>query len=220
VNTASMAGHLPGHSSYSASKWAVVAVTEGLYTRLAHGHGRARRRWASPASALAGSTPTSGPPAGTVRSGPHRSSSPSPRRGWRSCRRTSSTSSAAGWPPTGSPTSSTTRSWPTGSGSSPIPTWSPPSRRATRRSCPAPTLRWSVSRRRGGRWGRSARRGLKRRRRDPVRASLRRRRGGLGDVAQVPGWRPCSITWGSNVPTWRPVRRSTRRCWRRSEGCG
>jgi NAD(P)-dependent dehydrogenase (short-subunit alcohol dehydrogenase family) len=31
VNTASMAGHLPGHSSYSASKWAVVAVTEGLY---------------------------------------------------------------------------------------------------------------------------------------------------------------------------------------------
>lgn len=31
VNTASMAGHFPGHSAYSASKWAVVAVTEGLY---------------------------------------------------------------------------------------------------------------------------------------------------------------------------------------------
>jgi NAD(P)-dependent dehydrogenase (short-subunit alcohol dehydrogenase family) len=31
VNTASMAGHFPGHSAYSASKWAVVAMTEGLY---------------------------------------------------------------------------------------------------------------------------------------------------------------------------------------------
>jgi NAD(P)-dependent dehydrogenase (short-subunit alcohol dehydrogenase family) len=31
VNTASMAGHLPGHSSYTASKWAVVGITEGLY---------------------------------------------------------------------------------------------------------------------------------------------------------------------------------------------
>ena len=31
VNTASMAGHWPGHSAYSASKWAVVAITEGLY---------------------------------------------------------------------------------------------------------------------------------------------------------------------------------------------
>ena len=31
VNTASMAGHLPGHSPYSASKWAVVAITHGLY---------------------------------------------------------------------------------------------------------------------------------------------------------------------------------------------
>lgn len=31
VNTASMAGHFPGHSAYSASKWAVVAITEGLY---------------------------------------------------------------------------------------------------------------------------------------------------------------------------------------------
>jgi NAD(P)-dependent dehydrogenase (short-subunit alcohol dehydrogenase family) len=34
VNTASMAGHHPGHSAYSASKWAVVAITEGLYQQL------------------------------------------------------------------------------------------------------------------------------------------------------------------------------------------
>jgi NAD(P)-dependent dehydrogenase (short-subunit alcohol dehydrogenase family) len=31
VNTASMAGHFPGHSAYGASKWAVVGITEGLY---------------------------------------------------------------------------------------------------------------------------------------------------------------------------------------------
>jgi NAD(P)-dependent dehydrogenase (short-subunit alcohol dehydrogenase family) len=31
VNTASMAGHFPGHSPYAASKWAVVGITEGLY---------------------------------------------------------------------------------------------------------------------------------------------------------------------------------------------
>src|SRR5829696_5680293 len=29
VNTASMAGLYPGHSAYAASKWAVVAITEG-----------------------------------------------------------------------------------------------------------------------------------------------------------------------------------------------
>jgi NAD(P)-dependent dehydrogenase (short-subunit alcohol dehydrogenase family) len=34
VNTASMAGHFPGHSAYSASKWAVVAITEGLHQQL------------------------------------------------------------------------------------------------------------------------------------------------------------------------------------------
>jgi len=34
VNTASMAGHLPGHSAYMASKWAVVGITEGLYHQL------------------------------------------------------------------------------------------------------------------------------------------------------------------------------------------
>lgn len=34
VNTASMAGHLPGHSAYSASKWAVVGITEGLFQSL------------------------------------------------------------------------------------------------------------------------------------------------------------------------------------------
>ena len=34
VNTASMAGHFPGHSAYSASKWAVVAISEGLYNQL------------------------------------------------------------------------------------------------------------------------------------------------------------------------------------------
>ena len=34
VNTASMAGHHPGHSAYTASKWAVVAITEGLYHQL------------------------------------------------------------------------------------------------------------------------------------------------------------------------------------------
>jgi NAD(P)-dependent dehydrogenase (short-subunit alcohol dehydrogenase family) len=31
VNTASMAGLFPGHSAYTASKWAVVGITEGLY---------------------------------------------------------------------------------------------------------------------------------------------------------------------------------------------
>jgi NAD(P)-dependent dehydrogenase (short-subunit alcohol dehydrogenase family) len=31
VNTASMAGLVPGHSAYSASKWAVVGITEGLF---------------------------------------------------------------------------------------------------------------------------------------------------------------------------------------------
>ena len=31
VNTASMAGHLPGHSPYTASEWAVVGITHGLY---------------------------------------------------------------------------------------------------------------------------------------------------------------------------------------------
>jgi NAD(P)-dependent dehydrogenase (short-subunit alcohol dehydrogenase family) len=35
VNTASMAGHFPGHGSYTASKWAVVAITLGLYHSLA-----------------------------------------------------------------------------------------------------------------------------------------------------------------------------------------
>ena len=34
VNTASMAGHFPGHSAYSASKWGVVAITEGFYQQL------------------------------------------------------------------------------------------------------------------------------------------------------------------------------------------
>jgi len=29
-----MAGHFPGHSAYTASKWAVVAITEGLYHQL------------------------------------------------------------------------------------------------------------------------------------------------------------------------------------------
>ncbi len=35
VNTASMAGHMPGHSAYMASKWAVVGITEGLFHQLA-----------------------------------------------------------------------------------------------------------------------------------------------------------------------------------------
>ncbi len=34
VNTASMAGHFPAHSAYGASKWAVVAITEGLFSQL------------------------------------------------------------------------------------------------------------------------------------------------------------------------------------------
>ncbi len=34
VNTASMAGHFPAHSAYGASKWAVVAITEGLHNQL------------------------------------------------------------------------------------------------------------------------------------------------------------------------------------------
>ncbi len=34
VNTASMAGHFPGHSAYAASKWAVVGITEGLFGQL------------------------------------------------------------------------------------------------------------------------------------------------------------------------------------------
>lgn len=35
VNTASMAGHFPGHSAYTASKWAVVGITMGLRNQLA-----------------------------------------------------------------------------------------------------------------------------------------------------------------------------------------
>jgi NAD(P)-dependent dehydrogenase (short-subunit alcohol dehydrogenase family) len=35
INTASMAGHFPAHSAYGASKWAVVAITEGLHNQLA-----------------------------------------------------------------------------------------------------------------------------------------------------------------------------------------
>ena len=34
VNTASMAGLMPGYSPYSASKWAVVGITEGLFHQL------------------------------------------------------------------------------------------------------------------------------------------------------------------------------------------
>lgn len=34
INTASMAGHFPGHSAYTASKWAVVGISEGLFTQL------------------------------------------------------------------------------------------------------------------------------------------------------------------------------------------
>ncbi len=34
VNTASMAGHLPGHGAYTASKWAVTGITEGLFHQL------------------------------------------------------------------------------------------------------------------------------------------------------------------------------------------
>ncbi|NQY57673.1 MAG: SDR family NAD(P)-dependent oxidoreductase [Ilumatobacteraceae bacterium] len=34
VNTASMAGIFPGYSPYSASKWAVVGISEGLYSQL------------------------------------------------------------------------------------------------------------------------------------------------------------------------------------------
>lgn len=34
VNTASMAGHMPGHSAYTASKWAVVGITQGLYNQM------------------------------------------------------------------------------------------------------------------------------------------------------------------------------------------
>ncbi|MGI9611647.1 MAG: SDR family NAD(P)-dependent oxidoreductase, partial [Acidimicrobiales bacterium] len=34
VNTASMAGLFPGHSAYTASKWAVVALSEGLFHQL------------------------------------------------------------------------------------------------------------------------------------------------------------------------------------------
>ena len=34
VNTASMAGHFPGHGPYAASKWAVVSMSEGLFQQL------------------------------------------------------------------------------------------------------------------------------------------------------------------------------------------
>ena len=34
VNTASMAGHVPSHSAYGASKWAVVGISEGLHRSL------------------------------------------------------------------------------------------------------------------------------------------------------------------------------------------
>ncbi len=40
VNTASMAGHFPGHSAYTASKWAVVGISEGLHGQMEReGHG-------------------------------------------------------------------------------------------------------------------------------------------------------------------------------------
>lgn len=35
VNTASMAGHFPGNSAYSVSKWAVVSMSEGMYQEFA-----------------------------------------------------------------------------------------------------------------------------------------------------------------------------------------
>ncbi|MEM7091768.1 MAG: SDR family NAD(P)-dependent oxidoreductase [Actinomycetota bacterium] len=35
INTASMAGHFPGHSAYTASKWGVVGITMGLHNELA-----------------------------------------------------------------------------------------------------------------------------------------------------------------------------------------
>ncbi len=35
VNTASMAGHFPGHSAYTASKWAVVGISQGLHQQMA-----------------------------------------------------------------------------------------------------------------------------------------------------------------------------------------
>jgi NAD(P)-dependent dehydrogenase (short-subunit alcohol dehydrogenase family) len=38
INTASMAGHLPGHSAYSASKWAVVGITQGLFHNMQAEH--------------------------------------------------------------------------------------------------------------------------------------------------------------------------------------
>lgn len=38
VNTASMAGHFPGNSPYSVSKWAVVSMSEGLYHELKAGN--------------------------------------------------------------------------------------------------------------------------------------------------------------------------------------
>lgn len=34
INTASMAGHIPGHSAYTASKWGVVGLTLGLHSSL------------------------------------------------------------------------------------------------------------------------------------------------------------------------------------------
>jgi NAD(P)-dependent dehydrogenase (short-subunit alcohol dehydrogenase family) len=34
VNTSSMAGHLAGHSAYTASKWAVVGITQGLFHQM------------------------------------------------------------------------------------------------------------------------------------------------------------------------------------------
>ena len=34
INTSSMAGHIPGHSAYAASKWAVVGITQGLYNEM------------------------------------------------------------------------------------------------------------------------------------------------------------------------------------------
>jgi NAD(P)-dependent dehydrogenase (short-subunit alcohol dehydrogenase family) len=38
VNTASMAGHMPGHSAYTASKWGVVGITLGLYHQMNETH--------------------------------------------------------------------------------------------------------------------------------------------------------------------------------------
>jgi NAD(P)-dependent dehydrogenase (short-subunit alcohol dehydrogenase family) len=145
VNTASMAGHFPGHGSYSASKWAVVAITLGLYHSLAQSGSTVAVSclcpgWVDTNILKADRTAPSGRPRGRWAMS---RSTPSSRNELRGSR----ISCAAACPRPRWPSWSTTRSSAGGSGSSPTRRWSTASptstprsgRTATLSSCRSPT---------------------------------------------------------------------------------